>query len=110
MVSPTGIIKTIVGGIAADVSASVYIYPIGITTDAAGALYVADGYYGRVLKVSTESFDRCRRRSNPPGDGLPGTSVSFATLMDAAIDATGNLYAAEWDSGRVRVILAAPRL
>jgi NHL repeat len=89
------------GGVATDASLSLE-FSACVAVDAAGSLYVADGY--RVRKVSggiitTVAGDGSTTSS---GDGGLATSAGISVPRGVAVDFAGNLYIAEFDGSRIR--------
>jgi len=77
--------------------------PRGVTMDAAGNLYVADGSNSLVRKISPEG--RVSTLSN--GQGFvenPENAMSFKLPRSIAIDKTGFLYVVEMDGHRIQQI------
>lgn len=82
-------------------------HPGSVAVDAAGDLYIADTGNNRVRKVSkgpittiagdgTYGFD---------GDGGPATSAQLNLPSDVAVDSAGNVYIADFNNHRVRVLI-----
>ncbi len=87
--------------------------PEGIVLDTAGGLYLADGS-NKIRKVSngmittvagngvlTCGFFSCTTYS---GDNGPATSAQLDIPKGVAVDASGNLYIADWGNSRVRMV------
>lgn len=80
--------------------------PTGITTDGSGNIYFADesNHVIRKVTVSTGVI------STVAGNGIAGYSVGVATgaslkqPKDVAVDASGNIYIADWMNHRVRMV------
>lgn len=80
--------------------------PMGITTDATGNIYFADesNHVIRKVTVSTGVI------STVAGNGIAGYSTGIATMSnlrqpkDVAVDASGNIYIADWMNHRVRMV------
>ena len=90
------------------VSANSLYYPNGVAVDAAGQLYVADFSNSRVLEYNTPLtsstanavFGHGSFNSNTPNDGGLGAS-SLNYPSGVVVDATGNLYVADYLNNRV---------
>lgn len=78
--------------------------PRGIAVDAAGNVYVSDNDY-ILRKISTDGQVSTLAGSSPGGfaDGQ-GTTARFSYLADLAIDASGNIIAADQFGNRIRKI------
>jgi len=113
-VTPGGTITTVAGngwrgysGDGGPATAASLDYPRGVGVDAVGNVYIA------------EANNECIRKVNPSGtittvagnglwgysgDGGPATAASFRGPSGVAADATGNLYIADENNGRVRKV------
>jgi len=87
--------------------------PKGLTSDAAGNLYIADQDDGVVRKVAADTgiistvaggVTADPRDLFIHGDGGPATAASLTNPSGVAVDAAGNLYIADTDSNRVRKV------
>ena len=105
----TSVITTAAGGFIGDggpaTSASLNS-PSGVAADASGNLFIADSSNNRVRRVdgatgiiTTVAGDGARSFS---GDGGPATSASLSSPSGVAVDASGNLFIAEFGNRRVR--------
>ena len=113
----TGIITTVAGtGVAADsgdgglaVKAGVS-QPTGITLDVAGNLYFSSSW-SRVRKVvaSTGIIETVAGQfiTSFGGDNGPAVAALFWDPVPAAVDRSGNLYIADYENSRVRMVAAA---
>jgi trimeric autotransporter adhesin len=113
----TGIITTVAGtGAAADsgdggsaVNARVS-QPTGITLDAAGNLYFSSSW-SRVRKVvaSTGIIETVAGQfvTSFGGDNGPAVDALFWDPVPSAVDRSGNLYIADYENSRVRMVTAA---
>jgi len=121
-VSPAGIITTFAGngtaGFSGDGQAAVSAQlnsPDGVTTDAAGNLYIADTSNARIRKVSAAGIittiagggnDGLGGSQGFGGDGGPATAALLSLPVSVALDAAGNLYIADSGNGRIREVSA----
>ena len=83
-------------------SAGLYT-PRGLAVDAAGNVYIADSSNARIRRVDavTGTITTVAGGGGNPGDGGPATEAYFAPVA-VAVDASGNLYIAEPNTGRIR--------
>jgi len=113
-VSPNGIIKTIAGngtaGYSGDggiaTSAELY-YPLGLAIDAIGNLFIADQYNHRIRKVSPNGIITTVAGNGTfvhSGDGDSATSAGLIEPSGVAVDASGNLYIADYWDNRIRKV------
>ena len=116
-VSPSGIITSVAGtgaaGYSGDggpaTSAQLY-YPDGVFMDGSGNIYIADESNHRVRKVSpsgiiaTVAGNGTRGYS---GDGGPPTNASFTFPSAVVLDGSGNLYIADSENHRIRLVQTA---
>jgi trimeric autotransporter adhesin len=109
----TGIITTVVGdgtrehkgdgGLAT--SAGLY-NPHGVAVDASGNIYIADSFRIRMVMKSTGIITTVAGYGTQgySGDGGPATSASLMYLWGVAVDASGNIYIADTNNDRIRVV------
>ncbi len=110
-VTTSGIITTVagngIGGFSGDggLATAAEIYNAnGVTVDASGNIYIADWTSHRVRKVATTG-----KISTVAGDGVlgfsgdggPATSAELSSPSSIAIDASNNIYIADWNQ-RIR--------
>ena len=105
---PQGIINTVAGNgnkaYSGDdgpaTNASLY-YPCGAALDAAGNLYIADGFNYRIRKVDTNGVIATLAGTGSPDYSGEGGAATNASLHPSGVtlDAAGNLYIADnWNS------------
>jgi len=96
------------GGPAASASIN---HPTGAAIDASGNIYIADNYNHRIRKVDASTGNISTIAGNGiagySGDGGPAASASLYLPIDAAIDASGNIYIASSNGGRIRKVDAS---
>ncbi len=110
---PNGIITTVAGngsgGYSGDggpaTNASLY-YPEGAAFDAAGNLFIADFVNNRIRKVTTNGIITTVAGNGSTGYSGDGVAATNATIRPAgvALDASGNLFIADWNNNRVRKV------
>jgi uncharacterized protein (TIGR03437 family) len=117
-VSVAGVISTVVGvglgGYSGDggPATSAQLHgPLGLALDGSGNLYIADAANDRIREVSSTGIITTVAgigyvSSGDSGDGGPATSAVLSQPAGVAVDASGNLYVAEF-SNRVRKVSAA---
>ena len=115
-VDPNGIITTVAGNYStgeshggdggAATNASLY-NPCGVAVDAAGNLFIADTFNGRIRKVDTNGIITTvagNGTNGYSGDGGAATNASLYNPDGVAVDATGNLFIADSANGRIRKV------
>jgi uncharacterized protein (TIGR03437 family) len=79
--------------------------PFGVAVDSAGDLYITDG--NRVRKVSNGVIATVAGNGTAgfSGDGGPAGSATFNAALDGvAVDSAGNVYIADTNNSRVRLL------
>ena len=86
-------------------------YPSGVTVDGAGNFYIADSGNNRIRKVSaftgTISTIAGTGEQGYSGDGGPATQAQLGYSHGVTVDGAGNLYIADSDNHRIRMVDAA---
>jgi uncharacterized protein (TIGR03437 family) len=118
-VTPAGIISTVAGtgangfsgdgGPATSAQLGLSFQNEGITTDAAGNLYLADTINNRVRKVDTSGkistvAGNGQLGLGAQGDGGPATSPPLCSPSGVAVDRAGNLYIGSRICGAIRKV------
>lgn len=112
----TGIITTIAGtggagsgGDGGPALSATIDSPIGICVDGAGNVYFTDTTTHRVRKITVASglISRVAGGGGAFGDGGAATSAQLYSPTGVTIDANGNLYIADHNNHRVRLVTAA---
>ncbi|MFZ0932686.1 MAG: hypothetical protein WA015_00105, partial [Bryobacteraceae bacterium] len=116
-VDATGIITTFAGtgtaGFSGDggpATAAQLNLPYGLAVDAAGYVYIADLGSDRVRRVGPDGTIVTIAGTGVKGysgDGGPANAAQLFTPRNVAVDATGNLYIAEFEGHRVRQVTPA---
>ena len=81
--------------------------PRGVYKDASGNLYIADSSNHKVRKVDTSgniSTFAGTGAAGDTGDGGPATSAKLAQPFDVLMDASGNLYIADKQRHKIRMV------
>jgi trimeric autotransporter adhesin len=91
----------------AAVNASLY-WPTGVAADAAGNLYIADKNNHRIRKVTASTGVMTTVAGNGTagfsGDGGAATGAALNNPFAVAVDASGNLYVADYYNFRIRKV------
>jgi NHL repeat len=113
-VTPAGTISTYAGtgaagatGDGGPATAAKLDYPRTVTVDAAGVLYIADNANHTIRKVTTSgtiSTFAGTGQSGSTGDGGPATAAKINNPYGIAIDASGNVFLANWGENKVRKV------
>uniref|UniRef100_UPI001FE0E2EF NHL repeat-containing protein n=1 Tax=Spirosoma luteum TaxID=431553 RepID=UPI001FE0E2EF len=114
-VSPSGIISTVAGsggsgfflGDGGPATAASLVSPTSVAVDASGNLYIAELNNARIRKVSTSGIISTVAGNGSQGfsgDGGPATAASLVSPTSVAVDASGNLYIADFDNHRIRKV------
>ena len=117
MVSSSGIITTVAGsgggnslGDGGAATSALLENPTGVAVDAAGDLYIADYYNNRIRKVAATGIITTvagNGSSGFAGDGGAATSAQLAYPAGVAVDASGNLYVADFGNAKIRKVTTA---
>jgi uncharacterized protein (TIGR03437 family) len=113
-ISPTNFISTAAGsggfgasGDGGPALAASFRAPVTIAIDAAGAVYVADQESNRVRKITASNVIGTAVGSGAAGsygDGGPAASAALYNPYGISLDGAGNLYIAEFATGRIRKV------
>src|SRR5665213_1158316 len=83
----------------------------GLAVDGVGNVYISDAFDGRIRKVdNTGKITTVAGNSTSPGlgafsgDGGPATSAGLNSPTGVALDASGNMYIADYGNQRVRKV------
>ena len=99
------------GGVGGLADTSKLYSPAGVAFDAAGNMYIADAANDRIRKINTAGIISTYAGNGVggacTGDGGPATDAQLWNPTGIAFDASGNLYIADLDNGRIRKVNTA---
>ena len=114
IVTPDGNINTFLGtnwtvtGCANQPNSNVTVQtPLGLATDAAGNLYIADSQNQCIREVTTGGNVQTVAGSGTAGisgDGGPATSAKLNRPYAAVLDSYGDIFIADYNNSRVRMV------
>ena len=81
-----------------------FSFPYGVAVDPNGNVYVADSTNYRIRKITQTGSVTTVAGSAWGFVDSQGTSASFKTLYGVAVDASGNIYVADYGNHRIRKI------
>jgi trimeric autotransporter adhesin len=114
-VSPDGTISTVAGtgirgytGDGGPARNALLDGPEAVAVDAAGNLYIADTFNGRIRRVGTDGVITTVAGVGSTGiysgDGGPAKNAAISLPTDVAVDGSGNLYLTDFGNSRVREV------
>jgi sugar lactone lactonase YvrE len=117
MVNTTGIISTVAGdgpqgsgsfgGDGGQATAAELNNPTGVVFDAVGNMYITDAVNNRIRKVNTAGIMTTiagNGTSGYSGDGGQATAAELNTPYKTVVDATGNIYIADFNNSVIRMV------
>jgi sugar lactone lactonase YvrE len=118
-VAPDGTITTLAGqilngysGDGGPAASAMLNRPKTVLPDAAGSLYIADTFNSRIRVVTPDGTITTVAGNGifgDWGDGGPATSAQLRFPSGLALDAAGNLYVADTQNNRVRLLVPFPQ-
>lgn len=110
-ITPANVVSTISGGqpesgqVNGPLASARFWQPTGIVRDSAGNLFVADAYNRAIRKITPAGVVTTFAGGSGFGyDDGTGTAARFILPYSIAIDASDNLYVADWESHTIRRI------
>ena len=106
-VPSTGVIANLTGTGVRGSDAGELFFPSGMTYDSLGNLFIADTSNDRVMKIPAGSAIMLEAGNGNTGFGGDGNQANQAKLNSptgVAVDAAGNVYIADWDNERIRMV------
>ena len=113
----TGVITTVAGGGSSGLgddgpATAAQLYgPTGVALDASGNIYIADMYGNRIREVSASTGIITTVAGNGyegySGDDGPATAAELVYPMGVAVDASGNIYIADYHNNCIREVSAS---
>jgi trimeric autotransporter adhesin len=109
----TGIITTVAGdgtrghkGDGGLATSAGLFNPAGVAVDASGNIYIADSFHIRMVTKSTGIITTVAGDGTEgyKGDGGLATAASLFYAFGVAVDASGNIYIADTDNDRIRLV------
>ncbi len=91
----------------ANATTTALFYPAGVNLDRQGNLYVADTDHNRIRRIDPSGVITTVAGTGvdgDAGDGGPATSAQLDAPADVAVDGLGNLYIADTNNSRIRVV------
>jgi len=107
-ITPAGDVSTFAGtGTAGNIdgplATATFNDPLSLAFDNTGNLYVYNGGATKIRKLTTTSVTTIAGSSLGFADG-PGNTAMFSTLTGMTCDINGNIYAADYQNNRIRLI------
>lgn len=117
-VTPAGVWRVIAGtgtsGFSGDngpATKATLSFPAAVAVDSAGQVYIADSLNSRIRLVTTAGIITTIAGTGRPaysGDGGPATNAALFNPPGLAVDAGGNVYVADANNERIRLLQAVP--
>ncbi len=88
-----------------DAASAEFLGPTGLAADGQGNVYVADG--NRIRKISGGQVSTLAGSQTAGFADGTGTSAAFGGPMGLCVDSKGNIYVADTDNNRIRMVTPA---
>jgi sugar lactone lactonase YvrE len=109
-ITPSGVVSTLAGSRISGSSdgngiAASFNFPSGVAVDASGNVYVAEGHNQIIRKITPSGGVTTLAGGGSSGssDGI-GTAARFKGPTGVAVDASGNVYVADYGNNKIRKI------
>ncbi|NEV95103.1 hypothetical protein G3567_13255, partial [Psychroflexus sp. YR1-1] len=110
-ITSAGVVSTLAGNIRGfadgEGSSAQFNNPLGVTLDASGNVYVADGSNHRIRKITSARVVSTLAGSIRGFADGEGNSAQFNYPTGVAVDASGTVYVTDYFNHRIRKITAA---
>ena len=111
-ITSTGVVSTLAGKSGhssfADGPGATALFcgPFGVAVDASGNIYVAENCNNRIRKITPVGLVSTLAGNGTAGfaDG-PGATAQFHSPLKVTVDASNNVYVADWNNHRIRKII-----
>jgi sugar lactone lactonase YvrE len=107
-ITAAGVVTTLAGNTEAFAdgtgTAASFAYPNGVAVDASGNVYVGDYPNHRIRKITAAGVVTTLAGSNQGSANGTGTAASFNYPNGVAVDASGNVYAADQGNHRIQKV------
>ena len=96
------------GGDGGRATSALLSYPTGVAIDSSNNLFIADENNNRIREVSNGEITTIAGNGDQDygGDGEPATSAELNCPFSVAVDASGDLYMADWGNSVIREVTA----
>jgi sugar lactone lactonase YvrE len=98
------------GGDAGQATSAIFNFPVALAVDGAGNLWVADAYNFRIRKITADGAIATvagKGTAGFSGDGSQATAAELYLPRGVTVDASGNLFIADYVNRRVRKVTSS---